>query len=75
MANDEAGGCGLKVRFFRGECPIHETGRQVTSLILGRHTAYYIVVAGLNYVRLYGGDKTVMVCVYLQILKIKTNIV
>ena len=31
MAYDEMGGCEpVAVRFFHGECPIHETGRQVT---------------------------------------------
>ena len=30
MTDDEAGGCYHMGRFFRGECPIPETGRQVT---------------------------------------------
>ena len=28
MTDDEAGGCYHLGRFFRGECPVRETGRQ-----------------------------------------------
>ena len=56
MAYDEVGGCRTRYGFFHGECPIHETGRQVI-----RKTAYFIERVG---------ELRLHVCPFVQIDRI-----